>query len=157
MPIIVSKLRIIFIIFLLLFFLTGCTRENEEIIPNTYVNFFIRLDDPQFIDLNAIGNSVIVTSRYAGGNSAGYDFNGIIIYRASQDDFYAFDRTCTYQVEKSIAVEIENSMIVAECPECGSKYVLPNLAFPTENSLSKYPLRQYKTLFDGMTTIHVFN
>jgi hypothetical protein len=47
-------------------------------------------------------------------------------------------------------------MIVAECPECSSKYVLPNLAFPTENSLSKYPLRQYKTLFDGIT-IHVYN
>jgi hypothetical protein len=156
MLITIPKLRIFFLTFLILFLPNSCSRENKEIIPYAYVNFSIRLDNPQFIDLNAIGNSVIVTSSYAGRNSAGYNFNGIIIYRASEDEFYAFDRTCTYQVGKSIAVEIENSMIIAECPECSSKYVLPNLAFPTEESLSKHPLKQYQTHFDGVS-VYVYN
>jgi hypothetical protein len=116
----------------------------------------LRLDNPQFIALSSIGNAVIVTYSHAGINSAGYDNNGIIVYRASQDEFYAFDRTCTYDVKKSIAVEIDDSGLIAECPECGSQYVLPNIGFPTETSPSKYQLRQYKTSFDGLI-VHVYN
>jgi hypothetical protein len=114
------------------------------------------LDDPQFIVLSSVGNAVIITYNYAGINSAGYDDNGIIIYRASQDEFYAFDRTCTYDVEKSIAVEIDESGIIAVCPECGSKYVLPNIGFPTKESPSKYQLHQYKTSFNDLI-VHVYN
>ncbi|UCG27965.1 MAG: hypothetical protein JSV24_01005 [Bacteroidales bacterium] len=142
--------------FLLFLTFSGCAKESEEIIPNTYVNFTIRLDDPQFIGLNSVGSAVIVTSSYDGSNSAGYDNNGIIIYRASQDEFYAFDRTCTFDVELSIAIEIEDSGITAVCPECSSRYVFPNLGFPTEEGPSKNPLRRYNTHFDG-TSVHVYN
>lgn len=152
----ISKLRKFFLFLLLSLFLTGCEDEKRDIIPNTYVNFTIRLDNPQFISLSSIGNAVVITSSYDGINSAGYNNNGIIIYRASQDEFYAFDRTCTYDVEKSIAVEIDDSGIIAECPECGSRYILPNIGFPTEESPSKYQLQQYKTHFDGLI-VHVFN
>ena len=152
----ISKLTIFSLIFVLPFTFTGCAEESEEIIPNTYVNFTIRLDDPQFIGLNTIGSAVIVTRSYDGSNSAGYDNNGIIIYRASEDEFYAFDRTCTYNVKLSAAIEIEDSGITAKCPECGSRYVFPSLGFPTEDGPSKNPLRQYSTHFDG-TTVHVYN
>lgn len=152
----ISKLRIFFLILLFCLSFTGCDKEKHNIIPNTYVNFTIRLDNPQFIILGSVGNAVVITSSYDGSNSAGYDNNGIILYRASQDEFYSFDRTCTYNVEKSIAVEIDYSGIIAVCPECGSKYVLPNIGFPTEESPSKYQLHQYQTHFDGLY-VHVFN
>ena len=140
----------------ILLFVT-CSDKREKIIPNTYVNFSIRLDDPQFNDLNAIGNSVLINSDYAGRSSAGYAYNGIIIYRMSETEFYAFDRTCPYDIDKSIAVNIENtSDPVAECPECGSEYVLPSLGFPTEKGPSKVPLKQYNTSFDGVT-VSVYN
>jgi hypothetical protein len=151
-----SKIRKFFLFVLMNLAFIGCEENRERIIPYTYVNFSIRLDDPQFITLNSIGNAVVITSSYDGSNSAGYDNNGIILYRASQDEFYAFDRTCTYDVEKSIAVEIDESGIMAVCPVCGSTYVLPNIGFPTKDSPSKYALHQYQTSFDGLY-VHVYN
>ena len=152
----ISKLKFFFLFCLIIISFLGCEDEKGPIIPTTYVNFTLRLDDPQFIALSSIGNSVIITYSYSGINSAGYDNNGIIVYRASQDEFYAFDRTCTYDVDKSIAVEIDESGFIAVCSECGSRYVLPNIGFPTEDSPSKYQLHQYKTNFDGLV-LHVFN
>ena len=153
----ISNLRKILLIALSLLIFITCTKKKEEIIPNTYVNFSLRLDDPQFTDLNAIGNSVTITSEYAGRRSAGYDYNGIIVYRFSENEFYAFDRTCQFNIEKSITVTIENaSDPIAECPECGSEYVLPSIAFPTEKGPSRVPLKQYNTSFDGVT-ISVYN
>jgi hypothetical protein len=153
----ISNLSKILLITLSLLIFVTCTKKKEEIIPNTYVNFTIRLDDPKFTDLHAIGNSVIITSEYAGIRSAGYDYNGIIIYRFSENEFYAFDRTCPFNIGKSISVTTENaSDPIAECPECGTEYVLPSLAFPTEKGPSRVPLKQYNTNFDGVT-ISVYN
>ena len=153
----ISKLSKILLITLSLLIFVTCAKKKEEIIPNTYVNFTIRLDDPKFTDLHAIGNSVIITSEYAGRSSAGYDYNGIIVYRFSEDEFYAFDCTCPFNIDNSISVITENaSNPIAECPECGSEYVLPSLAFPTEKGPSRVPLKQYNTNFDDVT-ISVYN
>jgi len=153
----ISKLSKILLITLSLLIFVSCAKKKKEIIPNTYVNFTIRLDDPMFTNLHAIGNSVIITSEYAGRSSAGYDYNGIIVYRFSEDEFYAFDRTCPYNISNSISVTTENtSDPIAKCPECGSEYVLPSLAFPTEKGPSRVPLKQYNTNFDGVT-ISVYN
>lgn len=153
----ISNLSKILLIALFLLIFVTCTKKKEEIIPNTYVNFTIRLDDPKFTDLHAIGNSIIVTSEYAGRSSAGYDYNGIIVYRFSEDEFYAFDLTCPFNIDKSISVTTENaSDPIAKCPECSSEYVLPSLAFPTEKGPSGIPLKQYNTNFDGVT-ISVYN
>lgn len=151
-----SKIRIFFLFLAMICLFTGCEEEKKRIIPYTYVNFSIRLDNPQFIALNSVGNAVVITSSYDGSNSAGYDNNGIILYRASEEEFYAFDRTCPYDVEKSIAVEIDESGIMAVCPACNSTYVLPNIGFPTKESPSKYALHQYQTSFDGLT-VSVYN
>ena len=151
-----SKIRIFFLFLAMICLFNGCEEEKKRIIPYTYVNFSIRLDNPQFIALNSVGNAVIITSSYDGSNSAGYDNNGIILYRASEEEFYAFDRTCPYDVEKSIAVEIDESGIMAVCPVCHSTYVLPNIGFPTKESPSKYALHQYQTSFDGLT-VSVYN
>ena len=154
----ITKLSKILLITLSLLIFVTCAKKKEEIIPNTYVNFTIRLDDPKFTDLHAIGNSVIITNEYAGRSSAGYDYNGIIVYRFSEDEFYAFDRTCPFNISNSISVTTENtSDPIAECPECGSEYVLPSLAFPTEKGPSRVPLKQYNTNFDGIQTISVYN
>lgn len=153
----ISNLSKILLIALSLLIFVTCTKKKEEIIPNTYVNFTIRLDDPKFTDLHAIGNSIIITSEYAGRSSAGYDYNGIIVYRFSEDEFYAFDRTCPFNIDKSISVTTENaSDPIAKCLECSSEYVLPSLAFPTEKGPSRVPLKQYNTNFDGVT-ISVYN
>ncbi len=154
-----SKLRNFLLITFFCVLFLSCRKNEHSIIPETFVDFTIRLTDPLFIDLNAIGNSVIVDYSYFGPNSAGYKNHGIIVYRASQVEFYAFDRTCTWEETLDQAVDLDlPTDLSAECPKCGSEYVLPSFASPTKDGPAIYPLKQYRTEYSAMkNTVRVYN
>lgn len=147
-----SKIRFFFFLIVIVFSLPSCEKNKNDVIPDMYVSFTMDiLGDIQFSDLNAIGNSVIVTAQTNnwGERSAGYDYNGIIIYRATLDQFYAYDRTCPYDYavnKKSVKVNID--FIQAVCPECGTSYSLPTGGVPITGP-GKYPLKNYRASFDG--------
>ena len=151
-----TKIIYFFVLIILSFFFNACKKDkNRSVIPYVSVNFSIRLDDPLFTALNAEGNSVLVTSDYAQQYSAGYDDNGIIVYRAAIDEFYAFDATCPHDLDSiSVAVEIDGSS-VATCPVCGSRYILFNHGYPTDAGPSRIALQEYITEFDNDKTITV--
>ncbi|HHJ10748.1 MAG TPA: hypothetical protein ENK25_07630 [Bacteroidetes bacterium] len=152
-----SKVIIFFVTTVPFIFFSGCKNSNNNIIPDVFVNFTLDLNDPMFNDLLSPGNTVVITSSYAGSESAGYNNHGILVYRASETKFYAFDRTCTFEEAKDQAVVIDNTGdAIAECPHCHSEYVLPGYGYPTDNSPARYPLKQYKTSFDGRF-VHVYN
>jgi len=150
---------IIFIILLLSpLFITSCYKEND-VIPDTYIDFYISLDDVAFLELNAIGGSVTISSstNNFGTRAAGYDNNGIIVYRASEDEFYAYDRTCPHDFvtnNKSVKINIVD-VLFAECPDCKTRYALPNNGTPS-SGVGRYPLKNYKTAFTGLI-VHVWN
>lgn len=139
-----------FLVFAAIF--SGCKNQNNDVIPDVYVNFQIDLlYDIEFRDLNAIGNHVIVTSgtNNWGSRAAGYDNNGIIVYRSLMDEFNAYDRTCPYDYAKDrSSVKVNVDFTVAVCPRCSTNYALS--AFGTAVSgPGKYPLKNYNTSFDG--------
>ncbi len=137
--------------------LWACKTEENQRIPNVFVDFTINLSDPMFNDLAVAGNAVVVDKNYAGTASAGYNDHGIIIYRASESEFFAFDRTCPFEERLDQAVVLKNTGDIApECPACHSKYVLPNYGYPSSDSPSRYPLKRYRTSFDGRI-VHVYN
>lgn len=147
-----SKLRIFFLIFVVSVYIAACNKDNKNIIPDTLTDFVIYLDDPMFIDLNAIGNSVLVDSSYRGNASAGYNNHGIIVYRTGQNEFYAFDRTCTFEEQLNEAVDLDvPTDLTAKCPNCGSVYVLPGLAYPDKDGPAVYPLKQYYAEYSNNT------
>lgn len=155
-----SKIRNFSLLIVLVSVFTSCKKDKNDVIPDVFVDFYINLSDPQFFDLTAPLNSVYIdaSTNNLGLSAAGYDGNGIIIYRASEDEFYAYDRTCPHDFAvngKSIQVSILDQ-IYAECPECGSKYGLPNFGTPLSGSVGRYPLKNYKTSFDGFR-IRVWN
>jgi len=151
-----SKLRIFLLILVVSFLIEACNKDEKNIIPDTPTDFYLDLDNPMFIDLNAIGNSVIVTSSYQGNASAGYNNHGIIVYRASQTEFYAFDRTCTFEEQLNEAVDLDiPTDLTAKCPNCGSVYVLPGFAYPDKDGPAVYPLKQYFTeYFNNSVWVH---
>lgn len=158
MPGLRSKLRIFLLICILSLFHITCNKEEYDVIPDVLVDFYIDLNDPEFFDLNAIGNFVLVNSstNNLGYKASGYDNNGIIIYRAQVDEFIALDRTCPHDYAldgTSIAVDVDG--IYAECPLCNSIYALPSYGTPTSGP-SKYPLKMYRTSFNGQF-VHVTN
>lgn len=143
-----------FLLIAILILLSGpsCKKDIITIIPITYVDFTIKLTDPGFIDLNAVGNSVMVNKNDFGPGSAGYKDHGIIVYRAGQSEFYAFDRTCTWEDSLNIAVDMDlPTDLSAQCPVCGSEYILPSSGYPTKDGPAIYPLQQYQATYDELT------
>jgi hypothetical protein len=142
----------------ILFLNWGCTKSKNDVVPNVYIDFTINLSDPEFFNLNAIGNAVIVTSATNnwGYSAAGYNNNGVIVYRSTMEDFYAYDGTCPHDFAvngKSIKLKIDG--IFAVCPSCGTTYALPGFGSPY-SGVGKYPLKNYKTYFNGQF-VHVWH
>ena len=135
--------KILLTIFLVSIFLK--CENKHQVVPNVYVNFYLSIFDPEFSDLAAPGNSIYVT----GG------VNGILIYRISDVEFTAFDRTCTFNVEENCQITTDESLVFAsDTVCCGSKFLL--LDGSVNEGPALYPLKRYETSFDG-TYLHVYN
>jgi nitrite reductase/ring-hydroxylating ferredoxin subunit len=152
-----AKIIIFLITVLTAVSLNSCKKSKYDVIPDVYVDFYINLNDPEFFDLNAPMNYKIITSKTNnwGSNSGGYNDNGIIVYRLT-DEFYAYDRTCPHDFavnSKSIKLNIDG--IYAVCPECGTTYALPSFGTPA-SGIGRYPLKNYKTSFNGQI-VHVWH
>ena len=145
-----SKIRFFLIVLVLAITLSSCNKKND-VIPDVYVYFIPNLNDPQFVDLNAMGGSVTVDSRTNnwGLGAAGFDGNGIIVY-SGVEEFYAYDRTCPHDYEVnglSIKVDIDpTSSIYAVCPKCKTTYALSANGTPA-SGIGRYPLKNYRTSF----------
>ena len=98
-----------------------------------------------------LGDMGIGSSKvYPGG------VNGIVLYRESDLEFYAYDGTCTMFPEHNEAVfEDPDFFGVYECPECQSTYLLMNGAEPNSGP-ARYPLVQYHTSIQG-DVLHIYN
>jgi hypothetical protein len=107
--------------------------------------------DILFRDLTSMGNSVIVNylTNNWGYRSAGYDSSGIIVYRSFTDEFNAYDRTCPYDyVVNNKVVRVNVDFTMAICPVCSTYYYLSSYGSPASGP-GRYPLKNYKTTFDG--------
>jgi len=147
-----SKIRFFLITAAFVFALTSCNRKND-VIPDTYVNFTLNLNDPEFVNLSGFGGSVTVDSHTNnwGQAAAGYNGNGIIIC-FGVEEFYAYDRTCPHDyVVNSLSVKVNidpTNSTIAVCPKCGTKYGLTVGGTPA-SGVGRYPLKNYKTSFQG--------
>mgnify|MGYP002353589569 CR=1 FL=1 len=142
----IKKSNILFFFLFCAILLTTCKKDNTNgQIPNVYVNFYVYLSDPEFAALNSVGTAVMVT----GG------VKGIIIYRATWEEFVALDRVSSYQPENLCAVEIDSTGIYAKDPCSESRFSLYT-GMPVKGPASA-PLKTYRTLFDGVNSLHIFN
>jgi len=86
----------------------------------------------------------ITDRKYAGG----FNGNGIIIFSGS-DGYYAYDRTCPHDyVTNSLSIKVNIDFIEAICPDCSTHYALAAFGTPSSGP-GRYPLKNYKTRFDG--------
>ena len=150
------KVKIFFLTGTLSLLLQSCVKESIDVIPDVFVNATINLNNFSV----GITESIIITSQMivSGSSSLGYDNNGIILYRVSYDEFYAYDRTCPHHIENSTAVNQYTNTMFAVCPVCNSQYQLWFDGYPTDDGPSVYPLKEYKTSFNPNTfDIHIYN
>jgi nitrite reductase/ring-hydroxylating ferredoxin subunit len=119
---------------LLLLAVAGCSDDDRHPVPLVPVDFRIEVG-VQHIELNSIGGHL----NFYGG------FGGIVIYRFSIDEFYAFDRACpVHPHDQNARIVVENSPL-AKCNVCETTYLL--IDGSVISGPGKYPLRQYRTVF----------
>ncbi len=140
----VLKYKKYFIFFL---FLTpifpSCDRINESPIPDVYVSLTVNLNIVN--ELNVPGNSVFFP---------GYGYGGVIVYCELPGSWFAFDAACTYNASRSCIVK--NDGVLADCPCCGSQFVLIGGAYPTK-SPATLPLKQYNVSVANSFTLRIYN
>jgi nitrite reductase/ring-hydroxylating ferredoxin subunit len=156
-----SKTTLFLFTVLLSVFIFSCKKNKNDVIPNVYVNFTIDLTDLEFISLTSVGETVTVNkfTNNFGYRAAGFADNGIIIH-SGIDEFFAYDRTCPHDYalnESAIKIDIDkSSSMFAVCPVCKTKYGLPANGTPVEG-VGRYPLKNYKTSFEGIRFLRVWN
>ncbi|NQY08274.1 MAG: hypothetical protein HRT71_01990 [Flavobacteriales bacterium] len=136
----------IFILSLIAILASSCRKDSDvEYIPDVYVNITIFPTNPSKIELNAVGGWIEIE----GGS------RGIIIYRATNEDFVVFDRHCPYDVNNTcgkVTMNNQNLFAVDSC--CSSHFlILDGSAYSGPATL---PLKQYNTNWDGNQLV-IFN
>lgn len=121
------------IILLLIVLIFYSCDKNKSKIPLVVVDIWIDLTDPLYYDLQQISNYVYIT----GG------VNGIIVYRNTADEFFAYERTCPHDPECGKVFVDENSFSIAiDTICCGSEFLLM-LDGAVSSGPSKFPLKKY--------------
>ncbi|PKP21986.1 MAG: hypothetical protein CVU05_05615 [Bacteroidetes bacterium HGW-Bacteroidetes-21] len=138
------KTKVVFFILLGILFVPQACKDKEDLVPAAYVNFTISVADPEFADLQIIGNSVLLTGGVC----------GIVIFRLSQDDFVALERNCTFQPNDRCAVLPDSSGLMLKCPCCSSVFSMSNGTHMSGEATR--PLVMYNTSFDGLY-LHVYS
>ena len=122
----------------------SCDNNRGQLIPYVRVDVYLLL----YADLADMG--VGTTKLILGG------VNGIVLYRESDLEFYAYDRTCTlWPAHNEAVVEDSTFFGVFKCPDCGSTYLLMNGGEPNSGP-ARYPLLEYKTSLSG-DVLHIYN
>jgi nitrite reductase/ring-hydroxylating ferredoxin subunit len=145
-----SKVSILIITVSLFITFSSCNKNKNDVIPDVTIDFTLDLNDPEFVNLNALGGSDTIDARTNnwGLYAAGFNGNGIIIYRGP-DEFYAYDRTCPHDYAvNDLIVKVKVDFTLAVCPKCGTTYALAAYGTPASGT-GRYPLKNYRTSFDG--------
>ena len=84
---------------------------------------------------------------------------GILIYRASATQFYAYERSCTYDgtTVANAKVTAANGSFTAKDNVCGSIFTIADGSGSVSHNPATYPLKQYAVSFDGTNTLHITN
>ena len=128
-----NSVTIIFLIFLI-----SCGERNNYI-PDVFVNHEIDLNSPENISLSALGGNLVIENQ---------GYNGLIVYRFSNYEYHAFDKSCTYEPLTACAEIDSISSSLAICTCCNSVFLLDQ-----DGSVANGPailsLKRYSTFLDG--------
>ena len=127
----------------------SCFNEDDDVVPWVEVKVRINTLDAKYIDLQSDNGRVVV-------KDCGYGGNGIIVYHTFDNNFNAFDCTCTYEVSDTCAVVLDEGNIAgAVCPVCGSKFELINCGMPTTGK-ARHSLKSYRVSYNE-PILRIFN
>jgi hypothetical protein len=144
-----SGFGIVKILLLIAMLSSACgSNEEESTIPYVYVNIVINPASIEYGNLNVPGNLATIKGGY----------RGIVVYHYMQDEYLAFERTCTFDPDKSCSkLKVDISTMLATDTCCGSQFILLD-GSALEGSKATRPLKQYHTTFDpAYGQLYIYN
>ena len=116
----------------------SCETNRGQIIP--YVQVYVDLDLYAELGSVGIGTTVVIPNE---------GYRGIVLYREEYQLFHAYDMTCTEYPEHDQAI-VRDTIFdgVYTCPQCDSKFVIINGAYP-DSGPAEFPLVEYRTSIQG--------
>lgn len=134
--------KYLFFFILILFFNPSCDEIDSQI-PEVPVRLTINLNIIN--ELTIPGNSVLFEN---------YGFGGIIVYCELPGSYYAYDASCTNEINQSCS--LVNEGVLGTCSCCESKFILSGSAYPSEGPAAA-PLKQYNVSILGNNMLRVYN
>ena len=135
--------KFLFFLFILISITNSCNKIQDSQVPNVPFSFTINLTIAN--DLTIPGNSLY----FPGGG-----YGGVIVYCADLDEYYAYDATCTYEINQTC--KVKNSGVLGECSCCKSQFLLTGGAYPAKGPAAA-PLRNYQVSKVNSFTLRVYN
>lgn len=132
-----------YFLFLFLFFVInpGCEKIEDSVIPS--VPFSYLIDLTLHNEVNIAGNSIFIPNL---------GYGGVIVYCEMAGSFFAFDATCTNEVNPSC--KVINEGVLGTCTCCQSEFLFVGGGFPSTGP-AKEGLRQYYTSnINGMLRVY---
>ena len=116
----------------------SCETNRGQIIP--YVQIHVDLDLYAELGSMGMGTTRIIPDE---------GYRGIVLYREEDLFFHAYDMTCTEYPEHDKAI-VRDTVFdgVYRCPQCDSRYVIINGAYP-DSGPAEFPLVEYRTSIQG--------
>lgn len=122
-------------------------QQADDQIPNVPVNFSILTNNMLYGDLEMRGHWVYLNGGY----------KGILVYHGYDDEYYAFERCCTYDAritDARVWVTENGSMLYDSI--CGSTYFIQD-GSPTVEGPATQSLRRYNTAYNpGDHVLHIW-
>jgi len=122
----------------------NCEKNRAEIIPYVRVDIYKDI----YADLGTLGP---MQSMFLQGG-----YNGIVLFRDDENNYHAYDRTCTLWPDHNKAVIADTIFEgVLQCPECKSRYLLINDGQVIDGP-ANYSLVKYHTVVN-YSMLHIYN
>lgn len=121
----------------------GCQPDlQDDAIPwQPFDVIYLNLNLPDYLDLKRDGGYVYLDDP---------GVRGIIVYRQSASNYYAYERNCSFQPNSACAtVEVHVSTLYIFCACCSSSFDFAT-GYPTGGPAWR-PLRRYETSLNGST------
>jgi hypothetical protein len=125
----------------------SCKKDNNAVDPPANVNITINPNTTEYQELNTVGGWMYLPLNLIPPQS-----RGIIVYRITQNEFMAYDRTPPYEPDQCCTVDACTALIVSmpfvndTCT--GSQYQILD-GVPIDGP-SNIPLIRYTTYYDGL-------
>ncbi len=138
-----KPLKHILLIALFAFISNSCDKQTDDGFPKTRFTGFFNISLPPWS-----GDSFSAT-RDMDYRPVG--LAGIIVYRASANEYYAFERMCPHEKKFSCTVNFEKDHSIVKCECCGSRFLILGGYGDKLEGPAEWPLKRYRTSVSGNT------